>query len=276
MATGMPTGTAMTEMLSEPFMQRALLAGLLVSGVAGYYGAFVVQRGLGFLGNGLAHAAFGGVALGLLLNLQPLAVAVPFTVAVALLILWVQERAKLGGDTAIGILFALSMALGVIFLSMRQTFSSDAMTYLFGSIIAVGWADVWMSAGALALALLLAPLWPRWAYATFDRELATADRQPVRSDDALLYMALAVTIVTASKVVGLILVAAFLVIPAATARLLVRRFSSMTVVGVLLGAASVVAGLMASWKFDLPPGATIVVAQCLGFAAAMAGAKLRG
>lgn len=266
----------MIEVLSEPFMQRALVAGLLVSCVAGYYGAFVVQRGLGFLGNGLAHAAFGGVALGLLLNVPPLAVAVPFTVAVALLILWVQERAKLGGDTAIGILFAVSMAAGVIFLSLRDTFSSDAVTYLFGSILSVQREDVWMAAGTLALALLLAPLWPRWAYATFDRELATADRQPVRRDDALLYIALAVTIVTASKVVGLVLVASFLVIPAATARLLVRRFSSMTVVGVLVGAASVVAGLLASSRFDFPTGATIVIAQSLAFFAAMGVARLRG
>src|SRR5207244_2798154 len=118
-------------MLALPFMQRALIAGLLVGFLASYFGAFVVQRGMSFLGDGLAHAAFGGVALGLLLGLNPLWVAVPFTLVVAFGITWVQERTRLGSDTAIGIFFAVSIALGVIFLSWRKQYTADAFTYLF-------------------------------------------------------------------------------------------------------------------------------------------------
>ena len=113
----------MIELLHTAFVQRALLAGVMVGLLSSYYGAFVVQRRLSFLGDGLAHAAFGGVALGLLLGLEPLWIALPFTVAVAVGIVWVENRTRIAGDTAIGIFFATSMALGVIFLALRRSYS---------------------------------------------------------------------------------------------------------------------------------------------------------
>lgn len=169
----------MVEMLSIPFMQRALTAGILVGLLAGYYGSFVVQRRLSFLGAGLAHAAFGGVALGLLLQTNPVLVAFPFTVFVAVGINWVRSNTHVGGDTSIGIFFAVAMALGIIFLSLKQQYTADAFTYLFGSILAVRSSDLWVTAGITAVTVVLAPMWGRWAYATFDRELARADRLPV-------------------------------------------------------------------------------------------------
>ncbi|MCI0512557.1 metal ABC transporter permease, partial [candidate division KSB1 bacterium] len=162
----------MREILALPFMQRALIAGVLVGFLASYYGVFVVQRGLSFLGSGLAHAAFGGVALGLLLELEPLWIAAPFTIIVAVAIAWVRDRTELGGDTAVGIFFSVSMALGVVFLFLRRQYSSDAFTYLFGSILAVRSKDIWITIGVVILTFLAAPLWRRWAYASFDRELA--------------------------------------------------------------------------------------------------------
>ena len=183
----------MIDALSLPFMQRALVAGVLVGLLASYYGVFVVQRRLSFLGIGLSHAAFGGVALGLLLQVNPMWVAAPFTVAVALGINWITERGNVTGDTAIGVLFAVAVALGIVFLSLRQTYTADAFAYLFGSILAVRPADVWVM-GAVALASLgTAPLWGRWAYATFDRDLARADRVPVTRDDYVLVTLLAIT-----------------------------------------------------------------------------------
>ena len=101
----------MIELLSFPFMQRAIIGGVLVGFLASYYGVFIVQRGLSFMGSGLAHAAFGGVALGLLLDSEPLWIAVPFTVIVAIGITWVRDRTKLGSDTAVGIFFAVSILL---------------------------------------------------------------------------------------------------------------------------------------------------------------------
>ncbi|MCR4438425.1 MAG: metal ABC transporter permease [bacterium] len=260
----------MAELLSLPFMQRALLGGVLVGFLASYYGVFVVQRGLSFLGSGLAHAAFGGVALGLLLNTEPLWVAVPFTLLVALGIAWVHNRTKLGGDTAVGIFFSVAMALGVLFLFLRRQYTADAFTYLFGSILAVSNADLWLTGGVLLLTLLALPLWRRWSYASFDRELAQADRLPVAMDDYLLILLIAVSVVVAIKVVGIVLIAAFLVVPAAAARLLGRTFRHMTLLSVAVGMSSAVVGLVVSYYLDVPSGPTIILVQALVFFIAVA------
>ncbi len=251
----------MLEALTLPFMQRALLAGLLVGAMASYLGVFVVQRRMSFLGSGLAHAALGGVALGLFLGLEPLYLAIPFTVAVALLIAWVRERTELGGDTAVGIFFSLSVAVGIVLLSLKSEYAADAFTYLFGSILAVSPADLWAVAGVAALALASLPLWGRWAYASFDRDLARADRLPVLRDDYLLAALVAAVVVSAVKVVGILLVAAFLVLPPASARLLARTFLGTTLLAILLGVLGMVAGLVLAYFFDVPSGATVILVE---------------
>ncbi len=263
----------MFDFFQHPFMVRALLGGVAVGFLASYYGVFVVQRGLSFLGNGLAHAAFGGVALGMLLRTEPLWVAVPFTVAVALAITWVRDRTKLTSDTVIGIFFALSMALGIVFLSLSRGFAVDAFAYLFGSILFVSWTDVAIIFLVVAVALVMLLFWGRWAYTTFDREMAMADRLPVRGDDYLLSVLIAVTVVTAVKLVGIVLVSAFLVIPAATARLLAHRFAAMTRLSVAFGVSTALVGLLASYQLDIPSGATIVLTQGLLFVVCLVIAK---
>ena len=255
----------MFDALAYGFMQRALIAGLATSFAAGYYGSFVVQRGLSFLGDGLAHAAFGGVALALLLGGEPLAIAIPFTIITAVLITFVRDKTDLQSDTVIGVFFALTMALGIVFLSLTPTYTTDAFTYLFGSILSVSAADVIASLIVATLSIMSFPLWGKWAYATFDRETALADRIPVRLHDYILSVLIAVTIVVSAKVVGVVLASAFLVIPAATARLVTRRFFGMTALAMLIGCLSVVAGLTASYGLDLPSGATIVLAQTAAF-----------
>ncbi len=255
----------MLEALSLPFMQRALIGGLLVAALAGYYGVFVVQRRLGFLGTGLAHAAFGGVALGLFAGIEPLGVAAPFTILVAVGINWVKERSELSADTAVGIFFAISMALGIVFLSLRDSYSTDAFTYLFGSILAIDWIDIGMMALLCLLTIALLPFWSRWAYATFDSELARADRLNVNRDDYLLMALIAVTVVAAVKVVGAVLIAAFLVIPAATARLLASTYLQMTILSIALGMTGTLIGLFVSYWLDLPSGAAIILVQAAFF-----------
>lgn len=260
----------MWEVFQLPFMQRALAGGLLVGLLASYYGPFIVQRRMAFLGNGLAHAAFGGVALGVLLNTEPMWVAMPFTVAVAVLMVWVRERGGLADDTVIGVFFALSMALGMVFIALRKDYAGDAFRFLFGSILAVSGADLWASCGVLGLTLLLLPLWPRWAYATFDRRLALADRLPVLRDDYILAILLAMAIVVSIKVVGIILASAFFVLPAATARLMTARFARLTLLSILIGELAVVAGLGLSYEVDWPTGPVIVLVQGALFLMALA------
>lgn len=258
----------MIDLISLPFMQRAIIAGCLVGFLSSYFGVFVVQRRLSFLGTGLAHAAFGGVALGLLLRTEPLWIAVPFTLVVALGINWIRTTTRLAGDTAVGIFFSVAVALGILFLSLRQDYTADAFAYLFGSILAVSVADIWVTAGVAVVALFLLPMWGRWAYATFDAELSKADGIRVAQHDYLLSGLLAITVVVAVKVVGILLVAAFLVIPAASARLMSRTFFRMTVVSIGIGIVSAIAGLLLSYYFDIPSGATIILVQAVIFGVA--------
>lgn len=266
----------MMEMMQFEFMRRALLASVLVAAATGYFGPFVVQRGLGFLGSGLAHAAFGGVAVGLFLGVEPLWPAIAFTLLIAMGIVWVEHSSLLAGDTAIGVFFAVSMAFGIVLLARTQGFQGDAAGYLFGTILAVGAADLWGAAGACALALATLPLWGRWAYATVDRELAQADRVPVKLDDYLLAGALAVVVVVSLKIVGVVLAAAFLVVPAAAARLVCGRFGAMTVAAMAFGAATAAFGVVLSYQLDSPTGATIVLLQAAGFFVLLGIARARG
>lgn len=266
----------MLELLSFSFMQRALAGGVLIAIVSSFYGPFIVQRQLAFLGSGLAHAAFGGIALGLLLDLQPLWVAIPFTMAVAAGIVWVRAHTGLAADTAVGIFFSLAMALGVIFLFLRESNASDAFTYLFGSILALEPGDMYLGVAVLAVNVFALPLWGRWAYATFDRNLARVDGHPVLRDEYLLSMAVAVITVISIKIVGILLMSAFLVIPAAAARLLSRRFVHMMLITLLLNVLGVVAGLVGSVYTDLPSGPAIILVQAALFGVALFLSRITG
>jgi len=265
----------MIEFISLPYMQRALLGGVLVGFLASYYGVFVIQRKLSFLGSGLAHAAFGGIALGILLSIEPLWVAVPFTILVAVGIAWVSDRTELGGDTAVGIFFSVSMALGIIFLFLKRTYTSDAFSYLFGSILVINWNDILIASLVMIITLFSGSLWRQWAYTSFDRELALSDRIPVRRDDYLLSILIALTVVVAIKLVGIVLIAAFLVIPAAAARLISKTFRSMTIVSIIFGVSGAVLGLIISYYLDLPSGATIILLQALVFSICLLGTSTR-
>lgn len=256
----------MFEIMLMPFMLRALAAGALVGFLSGYYGVFIVQRKMSFLGSGLSHSAFGGVALGLLLGAEPLIVAIPFTVLVSIAIVWLREKTELGSDTAIGILFSVSVALGIVFLSMRDSYTTDAFAYLFGSILAVFPSDLWVTSALTAITVItFFGMWHRWAYSTFDEELARADRSNVTRDDYLLSILTSIAVVVSVKVVGIILIAAFLVIPPAAARLVSRTFFQMTIFSVVFGVLSAILGLWISVLLDLPSGAVIILLQALIF-----------
>lgn len=254
------------EALEYSFFQRALISGVLLSLVASYFSCFVVQRKMSFLGSGLAHASFGGVALGLLLSIPPLWVAAPFTILTGLGITWLKHNSKIESDTAIGIFFSMSMSLGIVFLSLKENYSAEAMSYLFGSILNIRQRDVWWAGALLIASLLSLPLWKRWAFATFDPELAKASHIPVKKDDYLLTLFISAVVAISIKLLGIVLLAAFLVIPGACSRLLSKSFIQMTIASVIIGVASTVMGLFASYLLNLPSGASIVLLQTLVFA----------
>jgi zinc transport system permease protein len=277
--------TEFLELLAFPFMQRAIAAGLLIAVMCGLIGVFVVQRRLAFLGDGLAHAAFGGmgigafalVATGLLesgsaIFRNPLVVAVPFALATGLAIAWTRDRTQLSSDTAIGVFFALSVALGVLFFSRIPpdvNLGFNVMDVLFGSILAVRSAELTVIAVVAVVAVAgLALAWPALGYATFDDELARTDGVRTRALEYALFGLAAVVVAVSAVVVGVILMAAYLVIPAAAARLWARSLASMTLIAILLGIGTTLAGVLASYAFDTPTGAAIILSQALVFFAA--------
>lgn len=272
------------------FMQRALAAGVLIAVMAGLLGVFVVQRRLSFLGAGLAHAAFGGMGLGAFVIVSsgllasgvgllhhPLWIAAPFSLLAALGIAWVREHTELSSDTAIGVFFAVSVALGVLFFSIIPpdvNLGLSLMDLLFGSILAVTGPDLVAIAVVAAVAVtFLLGLWGRLAYATFDDELARTDGVPTRLLEYLLFACAALVIAVSSVVVGIILMAAYLVIPAASARMLARSLAQMTVLSVLLAVLSTVVGLALSYLVDVPSGSAIVLVQAALFLVAAAAAR---
>lgn len=279
------------EAFSLPFMQRALIAGVAIAAACGLLGVFVVQRRLSFLGDGLAHAAFGGLGLGAFVAVagglagaealvrQPLLIALPFALLVALGIAWLRDRTDLSSDTAIGVFFAVSVALGVLFFSILPPDAEvgvDVLDILFGSILGIRSSDLVLivTVSAAALALLVA-LWGRLAYATFDEELARTDGVRARRLEVALFALAAVVIVVSTLVVGVILMAAFLVIPAAAARLWSRSLVEMSLLSVAVGVLSTVVGLALSFLLDVPSGSAIVLVQALMFVAALIAARLR-
>jgi len=253
--------------LQLPFMQNALIAGLAVAAMSGLLGVFMVQRRMSFLGDGLAHSAFGGVALALFLGVsQPLWLALPFALVVALGITFVRERTGLSNDTTIGIFFAVSVALGVLFVSLKRDYTVDAWHWLFGSILGVSRGDLWIILGVTLISMAaLSYLWQQLAYATFDEELAATDGVRVRRLEYTLLALAALIIVASVRVVGVILMAAYLVIPAAAARLLSKSLFTMTLLSVLIGIVSTALGLVVSFFLDVPSGSTIVLTQASFF-----------
>lgn len=272
----------LTEPLGLQFMQRALIAGLAIAAVCAVMGVFVVQRGLAFLGDGLAHAAFGGIAIGLFLGASvehAVWIAIPFTAAIALGIGYVLRHTQLRGDVAIGVFFSFSFALGVLFLRLRKTSGPqiDIESLLFGSMLGVTpeVLTVVVTVSAVALLVTLA-LWSRLAYAIFDPELAAISGVPVAVLEYLLLAQTAVVVVVAAKTVGVVLVSSFVVIPAATARLVGTTLARVTGLACLIGMLGAGVGLVASYHLDTPSSATIILLHCACFTAALIASRRRG
>jgi zinc transport system permease protein len=256
----------MFEMFIYPFFQKALMVGFLIGFASSYFSAFVVQRKISFIGSGLAHAAFGGVALGLLVGIEPLWIALPFTLLVSFLIVYLQNKTKVSTDAIIGVIFSVAVALGIIFLSLKKEYSQDAYSYLFGSILTVSIADIIISFILLILTVISMKLfWSRWAYSTFDSELARSDRINVDRDDYILVFYIGLTTVLAIKIIGIILISAFLVIPGAASKLIAKTFKQMILYSIIIGVCSNIVGLILSYQLDLPSGAVIIMLQALIF-----------
>lgn len=250
----------LTEPLELAFMQRALLAALIISVVGGVVGVFVVLKGLAFIGDALAHSAFAGVATAFVLGGSIYLGSIIAGVATALAIGVVSRRGRISFDTAIGILFAGVFSFGIILISASRAYTVDLFSFVFGDILGVGWDDVRvMLALAVVVLALVALFYRELLFTAYDPTMAAATGVPVAAVQYGQLSLLALTTVIAIKVVGIVLVVAMLVTPAATAQLLVRRVPVMMAVGGVCGAIATVTGLYLSYYANVASGAAIVL-----------------
>ena len=242
------------------FYLRAALAAMLASLTLSMLSGFVVLKRLAFAGSGIAHAAFGGVALALLLHLPPLPVAVVFSLALGLLVDNLSRDGGLPEDSAIGIFFAASMALGVLLLSLRKSYNVDLFSLLFGNLLAVSAPDLWMMGGLAVLTALL--LW-RYTGAmmsvAFDEDLATVSGLPVKALSRLLLLLLTLAIILSMKAVGVVLVSALLVLPGASSLEVAWSLRSFFTLAVCFGLLAAAAGIGVSFALNLASGSAIVL-----------------
>ncbi len=255
----------LTEPLSYVFIQRGLLALVIVGGISAVVGCFVVVRGMSFLGDALAHAILPGVALSYTASGGNVAGnlflgGLGAGIASALVIAWLSRNRELKEDSAIAIVFVTMFALGIAIISTQSSYAVDLTHILFGSINGVSQDDL-LAMAALAAVVLLAILllYKEFLLVSFDLSLAHSMKLPVQLLKILLLALIAVTIVASLQAVGIALMLALLTTPAATARLLVKRLHHMIVIACLIGTVSGVAGFYASYYFDIPSGACIVL-----------------
>ncbi|MFD3162961.1 metal ABC transporter permease [Herpetosiphon sp. NSE202] len=243
--------------------QRALLAAILIGILCSVVGAFVVLQDLSFIGDALAHASFPGVVIASMLGWNIALGGAIFGVATALGVGWITRRSKVSLDTAIGVLFAGMFALGIFLLSRDRGYNKELFGLLLGDILAVRQSDLWTIVGVGGLILVvIAALYKELVLMTFDRTAAAAQGLPVGFLHYLLLSIMAITVVVAIQSIGIVLVVAMLVTPAATASLVVRRFWSMIVWGSLQGLVAATIGIYVSAYIDgVPTGSSIVLAH---------------
>jgi ABC-type Mn2+/Zn2+ transport system ATPase subunit/ABC-type Mn2+/Zn2+ transport system permease subunit len=253
--------------LLQPVVYRPLIAALIIGSVCAVIGVFMVLRKLVFFGNGIAHSAFAGGTLGILLNINPMISISFFAIITAMAIGYINQRNKLSNEIAIGVLFSLSMALGILFISLFRTYNTDVSSLLFGSLSSISLSEVFTTV-IFAVIILGVLFWVKKElyFVTFDDELAQANGLPVVALSYLFLLAVALTVVMSLNTVGVILVMAFIVTPAATAYQFTYSLNKMLLLSVICAVLSVLLGYMLAYMLDISGGASIVLVLTVLFA----------
>ena len=254
------------EILQYEFMRNALTAGMLVSIACGIIGTYVVVNRIVFLSGGISHAAYGGVGLGYFLGINPIWGVITFSLAAALGMGVVSRKARQRVDTAIGIMWAMGMALGIILIDLTPGYAADLMSYLFGSILAIPTSDIILMLCLDAVIIsVVALFYKEFLAISFDEEFATVVGIPVERIYLLLLCLIALTVVMLMRVVGLILVIALLTIPAAIAGQFTSDLKRMMLLSIFIGVLFTTAGLWLSYALNLTSGATIILLSGIAF-----------
>jgi zinc transport system permease protein len=259
------------------FMQRALVAGVVVGAFAPMIGTFLVQRRMSLVGDGIGHLAFAGVGAGLVATVSPVWTALLFAVVGALGIEWLRSRRRASGDLALALFFYSGIALGVVLVSRAQGLSANILTYLFGQPLTASAEDVRLIVllGVVIIVAILATRRALFAVVT-DEEWSTVAGLPVGLLNSLLALLAASAVVAAMRIVGILLIAAMMVLPVASGQLLARSFRATVLWSTGIGVASVVGGLSASRVWDLAPSGTIVLISAGVFAVLAVVTRVRG
>jgi zinc transport system permease protein len=253
--------------LQYEFIQRAYLAGSFVAVLCAILGLFLVLRKLSLIGDGLSHVSFGAIALGLFFGFYPFYVAIPVVIAASYLVLKLTQKARIYGDAAIGIVSSFGIAGGVILASLSHGFNVDLFSYLFGNILAISSREVYLSVGlSVVILLIIIFLYNDLFSTTFDEQYARVTGIKTERINVALMFLTAVTVVLAVKVVGILLVSAMLILPAASALQMAKGFKSAMIAASIIAVFSVLAGITISFYADLPAGATVVIINFLLFA----------
>jgi manganese/iron transport system permease protein len=242
------------------FMRRGLIAAVVVSAVAAVIGCFVILKGMAFIGDALPHASFGGIAAAFVLGTNLYLGGAIAAVLTALLIGFVSRRALVKYDTAIGILFVGAFAAGILIISRQTNYAPDLFSFVFGNVLGVSWSDVWTTTAVAAVILVLVVLfYKELLFVAYDPAMAAASGLPVAAIQYGLLALIGITTVIGLQTVGIVLVVALLVTPAATAQLLTRRLPAMMAASAAVGALSSLGGLYIAWYADVSASAAIVL-----------------
>ncbi len=256
----------LTTMLSYDFMRNAILAGVIVSVACGIIGTLVVLNRIVFLSGGIAHAAYGGIGMSFFLNIDPLIGAVSFSVLASLVMGLVQRKTRQRADTLIGVMWAVGMALGIIFVNLTPGYKADLMSYLFGSILAVSSTDLWMMLGITIMIIILASVFYKLLLAiSFDETFARVRNIPVDIIYLVMITMIGLTVVMAMRMVGLIMIIALLTIPAAMASLFMRSMWKIMLAAVGFSLLFTMVGLLLSYTLNLTSGAAIILVAGIAY-----------
>jgi zinc transport system permease protein len=262
--------SAITAVLAEPFMQRALLGGLLTGGLGGLLGSFAVLRQLSFFSDALGHSALLGISLGILLGINPTLVLIPFAVLFALLVNQLVSRSGLPADALLNIIYSTSLAFAVVALSLVESYRGGIQQLLFGDILGISWHDLAVIALLLVAASTYLALSLRaQVLLTLNSDLAGAFGVGDNRHRLAFIMLLAVVVAVSIKAVGVLLISAFVVIPACAGRLVSRHFPVYALVSAGLGGGCALLGLLVSGLTNLPSGPCVVIVQFAGFLLAL-------
>jgi len=266
----------MLEALQSETMRYAVYAGLLASIACGIIGAYVVVNRIVFISGGISHASFGGIGLGYLAGFSPVLGAMIFTLASALGIGIITRRTRLPADTAIGVMWAVGMALGIIFIDLSPGYAPDLLVYLFGNILLVPFSDIiLMIILDAVIVTTVVVLYKEFLALSFDEEFGTVAGIPVERLYLLLLCMIALTVVLLIRVVGIILVIALLTIPATIARQFTYDLRKMMLLSIAVGAVLSFGGLWLSYEFDLASGATIILLSGVALIVTLGISRLR-